>query len=102
VGLSVDVFHFKSKHKETDMFCQENCNPSAFLELLGEGGKAWYFNSSIAEQTNVWLGGYHAICREMLVDKYTFFLDEMIFQKNKLTMAKLITGGKEPGYWPAQ
>lgn len=101
VGLSVDVFHFKAKHKETDTFCQQNCNPVAFPELLGEDGKAWYFNSSIAEQTNVWLGGYHAICREMLVDKYTFFLDKMIFRKNQLTMAKLIKTGKEPGYWPA-
>jgi hypothetical protein len=22
----VDVFHFKSKHKETDIFCQKHCN----------------------------------------------------------------------------
>jgi hypothetical protein len=62
IGLSVDVFHFKSKHKETHMFCQENCNPAAFPELLGIDGKGWFFNSSVAEQTNVWLGGYHAIC----------------------------------------
>jgi hypothetical protein len=40
--------------------------------------KAWFFISSIAKQTNVWLGSYHSICREMLVDKYNFFLDEMI------------------------
>lgn len=24
--LAVDVFHFKSKHKETDIFCQKHCN----------------------------------------------------------------------------
>ncbi|KAF8547820.1 hypothetical protein OG21DRAFT_1599609 [Imleria badia] len=75
IGLSVDVFHFKSKHSETDTFCQENCNPAAFPELLGDDGKGWFFNSSVAEQTNAWFGGYHAICREMLGDKYDFFLD---------------------------
>ena len=73
IGLSVDVFHFKSKHAVTNEFCQAHCNPAVFPELEGENGKPWYFNSSIAEQTNVWLGGYHAICHEMLVDKYNFF-----------------------------
>ena len=62
IGLTVDVFHFKSKHAETDIFCQTNCNPIAYPELLSDDGEGWYFNSSIAEQTNVWLGGYHAIC----------------------------------------
>ena len=40
VGLSVDVFHFKCKHSETDTFCQLNCNPASFPELAGEDGKA--------------------------------------------------------------
>ncbi|KAF8802114.1 hypothetical protein BYT27DRAFT_7226507 [Phlegmacium glaucopus] len=74
-----------SKHSETDTFFQENCNPAAYPELVSEDNKGWYFNSSIAEQTNVWLGSYHAICREMLVDKYTFFLDEMILRRNRMT-----------------
>ena len=65
VALPVDVFHFKCKHSEKDTFCQENCNPALFPELISDDGKGWYFNSSIAEQTNVWLGGFHAICREM-------------------------------------
>lgn len=39
-------------------------------------------NSSIVEQTNVWLGGYHAIVREMLPVKYNFFLDEMVMHRN--------------------
>jgi hypothetical protein len=77
IGLSVDVFHFKCKHSVTDEFCQAHCNPASFPELATDEGK-WHFNSSIAEQTNVWLGGYHAMCREMRVDRYTFFLDEMI------------------------
>lgn len=37
IGLTVDVFHFKCKHSEKDRFCQENCNPVAYPELLGEG-----------------------------------------------------------------
>ena len=78
IELTVDVFHFKSKHLETNIFCQQNCNPAAYPELISEDNKGWYFNSSITEQTNVWLRGYHAICQEMLVDKYTFFLYEMI------------------------
>ncbi len=65
-----------------------------------EGNKQWYFNSSIAEQTNVWLGGYHAICREMLVDKYNFFLDEMILRRNIMTKDKLTKEGSIPGNWP--
>ena len=99
IGLSVDVFHFTCKHSETDTFCQENCNPHAFPELLREDG-GWYFNSSIAEQTNVWLGGFHAICREMRIDKYTFFLDEMIMRKNRLTKVKLEKDGMIPSLRP--
>ena len=99
VGLSVDVFHFKSKHKVTDIFCQTHCNPVAFPELKGEGNKPWYFNSSIAEQTNVWIGGYHSICREMLVDKYNFFLDEMILRRNRMTRERLEASGCMPGAW---
>jgi hypothetical protein len=98
IGLTVDVFHFKSKHSETDLFCQTYCNPAGYPELLSPDG--WYFNSSIAEQTNVWLGGYHSICREMLVDKYSFFLDEMIMRKNRLVRAKLEKEMHMPGLWP--
>jgi hypothetical protein len=52
VGLPVDVFHFKCKHTIRDGFCQVNCNPARFLELIGENNK-WVFNSSAAEQANV-------------------------------------------------
>ncbi|KAI0689098.1 hypothetical protein BC835DRAFT_1308521 [Cytidiella melzeri] len=98
IGLSVDVFHFSCKHSITATFCQEHCNPRAYQELVSEGG-GWFFNSSIAEQTNVWLGGFHSICREMHVVKYNFFLDEMIMRRNKLTFAKLEADGHEPSYW---
>ncbi|KAF8799170.1 hypothetical protein BYT27DRAFT_7228010 [Phlegmacium glaucopus] len=98
IGLTVDVFHFKCKHSEKDKYCQENCNPIAYPELLGEGDKQWYFNSSVAEQTNSWMGGYQAICREMRVDRYNFFLDEMIRRRNIMTLAKLAK--EQPGTWP--
>jgi hypothetical protein len=100
IGLTVDVFHFKCKHSEKDEFCQSNCNPVAYPELLGEDGTGWYFNSSIAEQTNVWLGGYHSMCREMRADRYTFFLDEMILRKNRLVRKKLEKEMKMPNTWP--
>jgi hypothetical protein len=90
--------HFAKHVKDT--FCQENCNPAAFPELKGEGAKGWFFNSSIAEQTNAWFGGYHSICREMLVDKFNFFLDKMIIRHNHRTLHKLAEGGQTPRYWP--
>ncbi|KAF8219985.1 hypothetical protein L208DRAFT_1336374 [Tricholoma matsutake] len=90
ISLTVDVFHFKLKHSETDVFWKEHCNPAAYPELISEDNQGWYFSSSIAEQTNVWLGGYHAICWEMLIDKYAFFLDEMILHRNQMTREKLL------------
>ena len=99
VGLAVDVFHFSNKHVETDTFCQSNCNPALFPELLGENGRSWWFNTSIAEQTNVWLGGFHSICREMAVDMFDFFLDEMIMMRNRVTKAKLTSQGLNPQWW---
>ncbi|RPD72710.1 hypothetical protein L226DRAFT_511398 [Lentinus tigrinus ALCF2SS1-7] len=98
MGLPVDVFHWKCKHKKTDEACSYHCNPLAFPELLGEDGKSSHFNSSAAEQTNVWFGGYHAIVREMSAVKYDFFLDEMILRKNEITRAKLEREGCRPGY----
>ena len=77
-ALPVDVFHFKSKHKETDKDCGANCNPYMWRELRSDDGKSWRFNSSAAEQTNVWFGGYRAIVCEIQADRYDFFLDEMV------------------------
>ncbi|KAJ7489705.1 hypothetical protein B0H11DRAFT_1860262 [Mycena galericulata] len=96
VGMTVDVFHFLNKHDVGHTFCQENCNPVSCPELMNPDGKTWYFNTSIAEQTNVWLGGYHSMCREMLPTKYNFFLDEMIRLRNKITISKLSADGQNP------
>ena len=100
VGLTVDVFHFNCKHSEKDQFCRDNCDPAAYPELLGENGKAWYFNSSVAEQTNAWLGGYQSICREMTAHRFNFFLDEMIRHRNIMTKQKLEKEGSKPKTWP--
>ncbi|KAL0566230.1 hypothetical protein V5O48_015786 [Marasmius crinis-equi] len=99
VILPVDVFHFKSKHSEADEFCQRHCNPAQWVELVGEDGK-WVFNSSIAEQTNVWIGGYQAIVWDMLAHNYDFFLDEMIKRRNEILVAKLKCTGRFPYHVP--
>ncbi|ETW77163.1 hypothetical protein HETIRDRAFT_243706, partial [Heterobasidion irregulare TC 32-1] len=68
-ALPVDVFHMKSKHKESDDFCGQHCNPALFEELM---------------MTNAWFGGFHSIVREMRRDQYDFFLDEMIRRRNNM------------------
>lgn len=100
-ALPVDVFHFRSKHKDTDTYCQQHCNPAAFPELYNEKGE-WRFNTSICEQTNVWYGGYLAIVREMEVTRYNFFLDEMIKRHNRYVIAQLGRRGKNPHILPAE
>ena len=86
-ALPVDVFHMKTKHKESDEFCNTFCNPARFPDLIQNG--KWRFNSSAAEITNVWFGGYQALVREMRVDRYNFFLDEMIKRRNRVIVKDL-------------
>ncbi|KZP25675.1 hypothetical protein FIBSPDRAFT_733502 [Athelia psychrophila] len=95
VILAVDVFHFKSKHKESDVFCQKHCNPALWKELYDEDG-SWVFNSSAAEQANVWMGGYLCMTREMLQHRYNFFLDEVIKRRNEKQVHKLKDAGLAP------
>ncbi|KIJ60382.1 hypothetical protein HYDPIDRAFT_98972 [Hydnomerulius pinastri MD-312] len=95
-GLPVDIFHFNSKHKETDLYCQQHCNPAAFPELIQNG--KWRFNTSICEQTNVWLGGFQAILRDMGVHRYNFYLDEMIKRRNRYVISELERKGHVPCY----
>ncbi|KAI6012337.1 hypothetical protein EDC04DRAFT_2956638, partial [Pisolithus marmoratus] len=90
-AFPVDVFHFNSKNRETDLYCQAHCNPAAFPDLL-ENGK-WCFNTSICEQTNVWLGGYQAILCNMTVHRYNFYLDEMIKRWNQYINSELKKAG---------
>lgn len=100
-AFPVDVFHFRTKHSESHDACQRFCNPAAFPEL-GKDGSKWRFNTSICEQTNVWLGGYNAILREMEVTRYNFYLDEMIKRRNRFTIAQLERRGKAPWMIPAE
>ncbi|KAG6913956.1 hypothetical protein DXG01_003298 [Tephrocybe rancida] len=97
-GMPVDVFHFKSKHKVTDTFCQDFCNPAAFPELIDKG--EWKVNPSICEETNVWFGGYQAIVQDMEVTRYNFFLDEMIKRHNHHVVEELEVQGKHPWCTP--
>ena len=80
-ALPVDVLHFKCKHKASDEKCNDCCNPVNWPELCTPEG-TWQFNSSAAEQANAWIGGHQAIVHEMQADRYEFFLDEMIKQRN--------------------
>jgi hypothetical protein len=95
MGMCVDVWHFLNKHKVTHTFCQEHCNPAMYPELQDEKGD-WYFNTSVAEQTNAWLAGYHSMCREMLPAKFNFFLDEMIRLRNCEILKRLEVAGHHP------
>jgi hypothetical protein len=95
MGMCVDAFHHKNKHKASDTFCRDRCDMKAYPELLDDDGK-YYFNSSIAEQTNVWFGAFHNICREMTPVRYDFFLDEMIKRRNRITVHTLRAQGRHP------
>ncbi|KAJ7165361.1 hypothetical protein C8R46DRAFT_1163693 [Mycena filopes] len=99
VGLPVDVWHFKCKHKEGDLFCQTHCNPARFRELVGDDGK-WVFNSSAAEQSNAWFGKFQNVVQEMPVLRYNFFLDEMIAIHNRHVVAELARKGEQPRIVP--
>jgi len=84
---AIDVFHIKSKHKESDDNCNCSHNPAMFPDLIVNN--KWCFNSSTAEVTNAWFGGFQSIVWEMHVNRYNFFLDEMIKQRNQMIVADL-------------
>lgn len=69
-----------------------------YPELMNDDGQ-WYFNTSVAEQTNAWLGEYHSMCREMLPAKYDFFLDEMIRLRNIEVLRRLQDVGYKPSIY---
>lgn len=94
--LPVDVFHFKTKHKTTHAYCQENCNPAKW-SVLSDGKGGWVFNSSAAEQANAWIGRFLPIVQDMVPCHYDFFLDEMIKRHNEGIVHKLRSAEKDPG-----
>ncbi|KAI0739265.1 hypothetical protein C8Q80DRAFT_1112653, partial [Daedaleopsis nitida] len=87
-AMPVDPFHAKTKHKDSDVFCGQYCNAALFPDLLVENNK-WRFNSSAAEMTNAWVGGFQAMVREMRPARYDFFLDEMIIMRNRIIIEEL-------------
>ncbi|KAJ6570314.1 hypothetical protein B0H10DRAFT_2354309 [Mycena sp. CBHHK59/15] len=101
VALPVDIFHFKCKHKETDLDCGANCNPYLWADLRTEDGK-WRFNSSATEQTNTWFGGFQSMVQEMPVERYNFFLDEMIKRRNRALVKDLHRRQKVPHNIPRE
>ncbi|KAJ7066139.1 hypothetical protein C8F01DRAFT_1019366 [Mycena amicta] len=96
VRLVVDVFHANKNHDE--VFCNTHNIPSLFPELrtIRDGKTAWTFNSSVAEQANVWFGAFQAMSREMSVPRYNFFLDEMVLLRNEWLVADQQKKNKQP------
>ena len=101
IGLPVDVFHATTKHKDTDEFCKMYCNPAGFYELYNEASE-WIFNSSAAEQANVWFGQFLRVVREMHELHYNFFLDEMIGIYNDYRVQTQTRKGLRPRLVPEQ
>ncbi|KAI5833692.1 hypothetical protein K523DRAFT_218645, partial [Schizophyllum commune Tattone D] len=99
-GLPVDVFHYSHKHSEDDTFCRDHCNPANFPGLLVAG--KWRFNSSKAEQNNVWYGGFQAITNEMSAYRYNFYMDEMVALYNEHIVDILERQGAEPMFLPSE
>ncbi|KZT50815.1 hypothetical protein CALCODRAFT_444049 [Calocera cornea HHB12733] len=100
-ALVVDVFHYKSKHSQEDVFCSTHCNPAAYPDLYDVDNKRWTFNSSACEQANAWLRKYQGQLREMSAIRFEFFLDEVIMAKNEATVEDLRRRGHEPHLRPA-
>ena len=100
MALPVDVFHAKTKHKASDQFCQTNCNPALFSELYTRDPETnevtWTFNSSAAEQANVWFGKFLPVVREMSEENFNFFLDEMISIHNAHRQSVLMKQRRRP------
>lgn len=92
--MPVDAFHAKTKHKDSDDFCNQHCNAAQWPELFSQEG--WVFNSSAAEMTNAWLGGFQAMVREMRAARYDFFLDEVVKWRNRLIVEELSRSGAQP------
>ncbi|EIW82970.1 hypothetical protein CONPUDRAFT_53432 [Coniophora puteana RWD-64-598 SS2] len=102
VSMSIDIWCLLNKHKTMHNFCQQYCNLAAFPELKLDDGTGWWFNTSIAEQTNVWLGSFHSMVWEMLLIRCNFFLDEMVHLCNINTMATLKSWKHEPNVYSFQ
>ena len=93
--MPVDAFHAKTKHKESNTFCNQHCNAARWPALFDSHDR-WIFNSSAAEMTNAWVGGFQAMVREMRAARYGFLLDEVMKWRNRLTVEELSRAGGNP------
>ncbi|KAH9809233.1 hypothetical protein DFH28DRAFT_905872 [Melampsora americana] len=82
----VDPFHFRG-HKASDDFCQHDTDPKLFPELQESGN--WIFNSSAAEMTNVWYGGFASVARSMSAIRFNFMMEDMIERRNDWLIRRL-------------
>lgn len=94
----VDAFHF-NVHSKDDTLCRTFCDPGLYADLKTGDGK-WAFNSSAAEQVNVWIGGYQAVVKDMRSERYRFFLDEVITLRNRFVCNELEAKGHGPHLVP--
>jgi hypothetical protein len=99
-ALVVDVFHYKSKHTDDNVWCSTHCNPANFPELYDQERRRWTFNLSVCEQTNAWIRKYAGQLREMSAVRFEFFLDEVIKAKNEATVWELERRGPGPHLKP--
>lgn len=65
MAFVVDAFHYGG-HKESNEDCQQFCSPYRY-PVLKKGDGSWLFNSSAAEQANVWFGVFQSKVKEMNV-----------------------------------
>ena len=91
----MNIFHFKSEHKEFYIECGWHRNPYICPELCTANGN-WQFNLSAAEQTNTWYGHFLAIVHNIQADQCKFFLDDMIKWQNRMVVMELKCKGKLP------
>ncbi|EGG01440.1 uncharacterized protein MELLADRAFT_92190 [Melampsora larici-populina 98AG31] len=85
-NYTVDPFHFRG-HKASDDFCQHYTDPKRFPELQKDGN--WVFNSSAAEMTNIWYGGFALLAQSMSAIRFNFMMEDMIERRNEWLIQRL-------------
>ncbi|EJU04221.1 hypothetical protein DACRYDRAFT_40663, partial [Dacryopinax primogenitus] len=95
-ALVVDVFHYKMKHADNNVYCSTHCNLASFPELYDPASKTWMFNSLACKQTNAWICKYQGQLQEMSAIRFKFFLDEVIKVRNEV----IIEGLEHRGFAP--
>ncbi|ORY43720.1 hypothetical protein BCR33DRAFT_738458 [Rhizoclosmatium globosum] len=79
VALIVDKFHFRGHQDE---YCEMWCNPTFVDSVLKKKGYIKKFNTSAAEQGNVWFSGISHILRDLDAVTHDFFLFSLVDKRN--------------------